>query len=113
MSARPGTRPRRPVWRGLVGKLPRLNVLSAAVATVVQCLITSFAASSSYSGVNSRRCFPMTNILAHKEFTVRGRPERARKDLAEPSRPTHLRDGAFTRDLIVPGAGVPAGLAVR
>jgi len=35
-------------------------------------LITSRTASSLYSGVNSRRCLPMMNILAYKVSTKRG-----------------------------------------
>ena len=34
--------------------------------------ITSFTASSLYSGVNSRRCLPMMNILSYEVSTARG-----------------------------------------
>src|SRR3954468_535877 len=44
----------------------------ATVATARPVLITSFTASSLYSGVNSRRCLPMTDILTYEVSTVRG-----------------------------------------
>ena len=44
----------------------------ATVATVRPVLITSFTASSLYSGVNPRRVRPMMNILSYEVSTERG-----------------------------------------
>src|ERR1019366_6021986 len=44
----------------------------ATVATVRPVLITSFTASSLYSGVNPRRVRPMMNILSYEVSTQRG-----------------------------------------
>jgi len=52
--------------------MPSSRATVATVATARPVLITSFTASSLYSGVNSRRCLPMTNILTYKVSTVRG-----------------------------------------
>src|SRR5450631_2320990 len=48
----------------------------ATVATVRPVLITSFTASSLYSGVNPRRVRPMMNILSYEVSTERGQGQR-------------------------------------
>jgi len=65
-------------WHALNAFTHRPNVASlipssrATVATARPVLITSLTTSSLYSGVNSRRCLPMMNILAYKVSTVWG-----------------------------------------
>src|SRR6185503_10495297 len=73
----------------------------ATVATGRPVLITSFTASSLYSGVNPRRVRPMMNILSYEVSTERGQGQGGRvSGRLEPA----LRHTAEVRERRVPEA---------
>src|SRR5450759_668291 len=59
----------------------------ATVATVRPVLITSFTASSLYSGVNPRRVLPIMNILSYEVSTERGQGQRCQRRFTQFTRP--------------------------